>query len=566
VNANVVLARGGVVRGRVEDSEGRPIDAARIVIGASPMAVSQRSARSGPDGAFEIPRVTPGEQTVWCLRAGRATTSATVEVRDERAAELVLAMPPGGVAEGRVVDERGGPVAFARIDWYEQGWAGAYVAPGTYSDPAGRFRTDQLPPLPFHVRVNHQAFAFETLDVDAPDGPPLEIVLTRAGRILGRVVDGATGAAIDAFRIRFVTPRLAAGEELLRQYSSRWSEGQPFVDAGGRWEARGRLAVGAVVGVEVSAPGFTPAIDDHVVVRPLDGTDEVVMALHRGARVTGRVVDAATGLPVEGALVRWFARAEWVELETSHQPAGVPQARTDADGRFELDGVPTGDARLGIAADGYAPHADGPFSIADGTVERAIALTCGGAIAGVLLEAGGTPLAGEEILFGRIGSREDEHIALSRVVTTDADGRFQAETLVPGNWQVTHRVRLANQSAYAIRRLVRVAEGARAEVELRPLGTARVRGTLRAPASTELPPALPVSIHPAQGFEDRAMWMRGCHGTVAVDGAFAVGGLAPGEYTASVYPQGGLTTLRGSVRFTVDAGGIADVILELAER
>lgn len=84
------------------------------------------------------------------------------------------------------------------------------------------------------------------------------------------------------------------------------------------------------VSVSVEAHGYAPDTSLWTTARTID------VALVPGAVLTGRVVDAATQTPIEGALVRAAADADGAGSWTT------AMVRTDAEGRFRIEDLPAG--------------------------------------------------------------------------------------------------------------------------------------------------------------------------------------------------------------------------------
>ncbi|SNT46123.1 Carboxypeptidase regulatory-like domain-containing protein [Asanoa hainanensis] len=113
--------------------------------------------------------------------------------------------------------------------------------------------------------------------------------------------------------------------------------------------------------------------------------------LDRAGSIRGRVTDAATGAPL----------AAQIALFTSSPGAGGPETYTDADGRFQIDGLGPYAWPLRYSSDGYATTWTGGAAsrfaatgtqVTTGTVATAdLALTRGVAVRGTVVTSHGTP-------------------------------------------------------------------------------------------------------------------------------------------------------------------------------
>ena len=130
----------------------------------------------------------------------------------------------------------------------------------------------------------------------------------RAGRLAGRVVDGMTGEPVESFVLRFITPEPSPNEPRLSSYGAEWSQsGMSFVGTDGYWTSGlESLEMGAVTGIEVSSPGYAVAKVSRAVAEREPAQDAILVELVSGTRLTGFVIDAATGAPLAGARVRRF--------------------------------------------------------------------------------------------------------------------------------------------------------------------------------------------------------------------------------------------------------------------
>ena len=107
--------------------------------------------------------------------------------------------PPDDVAEVRVVDADGKPVAGARVFLLREPLTGndgpAEVRGEAVAGEEGRARLPVAPGEWYMVRVEHPDYAV-TGDVECFGGNRAEIVLTKGGSLVGVVTDAKTGEPV----------------------------------------------------------------------------------------------------------------------------------------------------------------------------------------------------------------------------------------------------------------------------------------------------------------------------------------------------------------------------------
>lgn len=567
---DVTLVRGSVLRGRVTDSKQRVIEGARLTLGYSPDSYPRLVETSNSEGAYEFPAVGAGEQLLWVERAGFATRRLELVVPEQsQIIDFDVELSSGSVVAGRIVDEEGEGVPHVPLSIARRArspFMDDYIAPRTRTDAEGRFRMDQLPSCALEVTAFPRGYVRERLELSGPGQEDVEIVLQRAGVLSGQVIDGLTGEPLNEFTVRFVDPHLEEGQERMWGYDATWSgPGMSFVDTNGRWAAREQFRIGEFVGVEVSADGYAPTVDDHVRVRSAD-EEGPVFVMQRGSRISGQVIDGKTNQPLAGVLVRRFNRATRIDMgpDRDSKHDRVWEATTDEAGRFELEGVPAGETRLGVAAPDFATRVDGPFDVLPGgdLVEREIRLAGGGVITGVLLDIDGTPLAQETITLNATDVPNGERTG-SRT-TTDESGRFRLAGLQDGLYQVNHRDFHADHGFNAQMRAARITDADEVEIELRPLGTARVEGSVV--AEVDLPELMTLWISPRSVDRmEHAERLRRSRGVVVVGGRFVIEGLEAGDYNASVDVWSERHHLTGSTKFEISEHGTLDLVIDLKE-
>jgi protocatechuate 3,4-dioxygenase beta subunit len=139
-----VLEGGAALTGTVRDPDGAPVSGARIALIAEggrreQSSVADLAAVTNAVGAWRLEGVPPGlglqveaRHDLW---ARAVSERLVLEPDQEHAVDLVLGV--GLKLEGRVTDERGRPVAEARVRW-------GVVPPGEENRLGDEFRADQL--------------------------------------------------------------------------------------------------------------------------------------------------------------------------------------------------------------------------------------------------------------------------------------------------------------------------------------------------------------------------------------------------------------------------------------
>ena len=255
-----------------------------------------------------------------------------------------------------------------------------------------------------------------------------------------------------------------------------------------------------------------------------------------GPVVTGRVLDPA-GRPLAGATVYGGRAQNWAgppldsRVHATNTWSARRETRTGEDGRFELEGMIPGAARLAVRASGCAPYDDDALllpgaaprhDVGDLLLERGVVLW------GRVVAPGGFGVADAEIVrlddaptffFGATGKKRGALLA-----SAANDGSFRVDVLAPGPWKL-----MVISDAHPDR----VFEGATETPEqgglvfqLEPGAeiAGRVEGGDREPASVavRVSPPGPLRLDSLSG---PLPWREA---TCAPDGSFTVGGLEPG--------------------------------------
>ena len=231
----------------------------------------------------------------------------------------------------------------------------------------------------------------------AGDAGPLEVRLSRAITVRGRV-ESRSGDTIEGAACRLDWPH--AG-------SSRRAQLHTHTDVAGEF-AFGPLPPapeGTSPWMQVTAPGYVKEWVTRVTASAW--YEPLVVRLTRGFRVTGRCIDES-GAP--RARVRAFS------LDS-------PDGRTNAEGRFVVEGVRPSRAVVVILADDMAPVVLDDFDGVDVDVGD-IVLRKGLALKGVFVDATGAPVSG-----AHVGVSPTDGGHWRRYGRTDDEGRFEVAGL-----------------------------------------------------------------------------------------------------------------------------------------
>ena len=348
----IVLPAAGELIGRVVDTSGAPVSGVelRAEIASSMWAF----ARSNDAGEFSMNNLALGSARVTAVdstgrplpgpRGSDGQAGVTAEIDGESPAQVELVVEAGsGVIEGRVIASDGSPVSDAYVNAETQAdgrganlvtlrelarWA-SRSAP-VLSESDGSFTLTGLGEGPFLVHA-HRRGGGEAFVEDVAVGASVELVLAEAGSLAGEL-RLAGKATPERFEIR------VTNEDGLRRQDS-------FFRTEGQW----RL-VELPPGVYKITAITTEATGDLKDVELTEGQAREGLVIELETRLTlrGRLVDGSTGDPVAGMEVtagRYLAGGGY-----GFAPAQAGELRhvSDANGRFELDGVTNGATQLVI--------------------------------------------------------------------------------------------------------------------------------------------------------------------------------------------------------------------------
>jgi len=146
----------------------------------------------------------------------------------------------------------------------------------------------------------------------------------------------------------------------------------------------------------------------------------------------GRVLDSATGQPIKGATVTLYSQGGREPLSTA----------TDAEGRWEIDGLPAGEYHPSAGKAGYVDggiHLGRSIGLTESNPERTVDLKLvrGAVLSGRITDADGEPLAGIHVMALRempTGPGRRGWGSTSGGSSTDDRGQFRVFGLAAGEY------------------------------------------------------------------------------------------------------------------------------------
>jgi protocatechuate 3,4-dioxygenase beta subunit len=312
---------------------------------------------------------------------------------------------------------------------------------------------------------------------------------------------------------------------------------------------------------------------------PIDPRNGTAPPAPGTSTLRGQVSAADTGLPLRKAQVRIVAP----DIRENRM------ATTDAEGRYEFKEVRAGRYTISANKGSYVGLSYGqqrpldaakPLQILDNqTVERVdLTLPRGSVITGRIVDEFGEPMSDVQIAPQHYQFVQGQRrlVPAGRQASTDDMGEFRLFGVPPGQyylsatWRPTNPMNAEDKTAYApmyfpgtdnlaqARRITLAAGQQISDIvmALKPIKATRITGT--ATTSDGRPMAGSIMVMSSGGFGFNMT----SGGPIRPDGAFAVNGLAPGEYTvrAQTFGPGGVGET-ASAKITATGEDILDLHL-----
>ena len=425
LGAVTVLKRGFMVKGRVLDTQGKPVAGAKVS-GGDNWNSEPTPTRTDARGEFVLENCPPGASVVTVRTEGFAPDLREVHPEDQPALEFRLG--PGHTLRGKIVDGQGKPVAGATVA--ADTWrAHRSLAFRVNTGQDGRFEWRGAPGDVVLYDVFKTGYMSRRRVALTPTDAEQVVTLDPELVITGRVTDAATGRPVPTFR-------LVRGLVFSNNPRVSWMVQDEAEFTGGRYTIK-HVEPYAGYAVRVEATGYKPA--DSRVFTPGEAAQSFDFVLTRAGAadlLTG-VVLRPDGQPAAGAEVALATRDHPLVFEMEQvrfsRSNGMSFAKTGPDGRFMFD-APDGPYLLAaMSDDGYAES-----RAKSGT----LALQAWGKVKGLAF-IGRQRAANQTINIGRRGYQPDLHgvnAFYGLNTRTDAQGRFLFDRVIPGASEVARVV------------------------------------------------------------------------------------------------------------------------------
>jgi len=361
------LAQGGSLSGRITEADGvTPIPGIQVRVTQAKYAWVDNlwfAATSGPDGHYRVAHLPLGEYLVAVEADGYVNefydgvnylslyTAVAVQPPQEMA-DIDLALDPEGQLSGWVIDEQtSAPVAGALVHMLPTG-------PGTAPtwgmamecDAMGAFTVGRLPPADFLVSVRAEGYADEIYDhqpgwshanmVEIPYGghvTDLTVRMRRGGLIRGHLYN----EAMEPLPGFWLTVQLPDGDLA------------GAIPAGTRLDGSFSICMppGTYIVMADQVPGYVQEYYDSVY-RAEDATH---IEVTEGGEVSGIDFTVQLAGSISGAVYRSDGVTPVPDAQVYAFPLSATVgdgAITQADGRYTIEGVPSGSYRIEVSVPG----------------------------------------------------------------------------------------------------------------------------------------------------------------------------------------------------------------------
>ena len=362
-------------------------------------------------GTYRATRAPRGSLEAQVSAAGYVPATAALENPDET--PTTIEMIRGEVLAGTVVDDRGQPIAQAKLQAYQP------QLHETVTDANGQFRFDTLPWG--MARLSVRADGFVTLRHRVSAGvEDAEITLAREATYSGSVTTAAN-APLSRAKVS-----LEGVGEQTRTFAAR-------TEPDGAFRMR-KLPEGRYRVVIDHEEASTRELEAEVELTPGANVDAGAIQLDAGWRLRGTVIEASDDgevTPIPGTEVR-------LKLVVEGREIAARRAESGTKGDFEIKGLVDGDYELRTNAEGFLRKATRLEGLTRDAEPVKVQLKRAGEVRGRVIDDSDRPIVGADVRVdlgfapeARNSVWQEYRSTVPRPVRSDADGRFTIRGLRP---------------------------------------------------------------------------------------------------------------------------------------
>lgn len=413
------------ISGTVVDPSGTPLNDIRIYVTPDNEFTGFNSDESDTSGKFKIAGLSQG--TYHVRRSFEYSMSQSDKVletislaKGEHRENVRLIWEEDGDSmsiSGTVLNDINEPIP--RVQVYS--WAGQRNIRGTTGSD-GHFEVAGLPQGTANVQFQHSEHVPTNQQVEAGT-KNINVTMARVGAVSGHVVDAVTREPVSSFSMLIVPGSYQTHME--QNYKS-------YHHAEGEFTVTGTYP-GQDNELRFRAKGYAETAHSLQGVQSGETIENIIVELAAENRLTGIVVDQSNN-PLSAAWIYIGAmpRQEW-ERERARK------ATTDAEGRFELGGLSSGDQTFAAFKEGFTPHTISTYI--DGlNNEIKFVLGSGGTIEG-LVTYEGQPVSNGNI-YGNIHNAQNGAGNTSFQIRGEIenDGTFSISGIPDGQGNLTAQI------------------------------------------------------------------------------------------------------------------------------
>ena len=373
---------------------------------------------TGPDGSFRISDLTPGSVMLNVNKMDafiQQIRPVTIPARD-----LVIDLPAGGRITGHVIDK----MTKSPISSFQAGVSASRSGGGmmismppmlrSFTSDDGTFTLENVPAGPTQVVVMAPGYTTARVPgLNVEDGKSvadLEVALDTGARVTGRVT-GSDGSPLSGVVVRMDT-NVTPGRGM--RFDS--TNSNAVTDPNGEYTLES-----VETGDQTFVFSYQGYLTENRTINIAGKDARLDVQLSSGIRLTGVVVTDA-GVPVADATVRAMSASD---------PSFGKQARTDANGAFEIDGEAPGHYSLTAGKSGYAEGILRDFDASTGAPARII-MASGAVITGHVTGLSNSELQQATVTATSAGSG-------SASTPVDSSGNYRIEGAPSGTVRLTAR-------------------------------------------------------------------------------------------------------------------------------